>query len=355
MAALLGEEWPEEEAPRLWNASLQARGALGYKDNVLLSPHTPEGSGFWLTAVDLFLFRLPDRERDLEATFFLSAEDVRFFSVKETDQEQLIFGRAEVARSAGGGKASVGLDYVYQDQVFDASATELELSAVRARGHTLTWTPGWTMELGRSWSVELELPAGRQWYSGELDSYWEAGPRLTVGREWSRSAVGVEYTPQWRLYDSRMQVSREAFLLPGTSLRYLRHRVALSWRQHWDEQKRWRSFLRVGYDRNLDNGSGYFDYHRVYGTLRWSYEQAAWETLWRSTVSAYFYELQRGDGGSRAREKLTWSTELELRRRLARHWKLFTIAGFEQSFSNAALDEYRTWRVAGGVELTWDF
>ncbi|RME93345.1 MAG: hypothetical protein D6766_08395, partial [Verrucomicrobia bacterium] len=198
MAALLGEEWPGENAPSPWNASIELRGGPGYKDNVLLSPHAPEGSAFWQTALDLFVFRLPGAGDGREATFFLSAEDVRYFSATETDQEQLIFGRAGLATSAGRGKASLGLDYVYMDQVFDASATELELRAVRARGHTLTWTPGWEWEAGRSWSVELELPAGRQWYLGELDSYWEAGPRLTLARHWSRGEAGLEYTPQWR-------------------------------------------------------------------------------------------------------------------------------------------------------------
>lgn len=178
----LGElppELQEELAPpkvNPWDLSVDVRGGVGYNDNVLLGPNHPERSAFWQTGLDLFLFRLPTDGREFSLMVF--GEDIRYFSAQNTSQEQLYFGRAQIRRrESGKGSAHLAVEYLYQNQILDASTTEFDLTIVPARGHTVTLEPGWSWSLGKGGELEVELPASRQWYEQPLDSYWEAGPR----------------------------------------------------------------------------------------------------------------------------------------------------------------------------------
>src|SRR5690349_15596552 len=84
--------WAAEEPKldvALWDKSISLRGALGYKDNVLLSSTQEDGSPFWQSALDVTLMRL-SLDQGPNLTFFLSGEDRRYFSAGQIDKEQLL-------------------------------------------------------------------------------------------------------------------------------------------------------------------------------------------------------------------------------------------------------------------------
>lgn len=358
LAEALGElppELREELAPpevSPWDLSVDVRGGVGYNDNVLLGPNRPERSAYWQTGLDLFLFRLPTEGAEFSLMVF--GEDTRYFSARSTRKEQLYFGRAQIRRrQTGKGSAHLAVEYLYQNQILDASTTEFDLSIVPARGHTATLEPGWSWSLGRAGALELELPVSRQWYEQPLDSYWEAAlrPGWTRKSASGRTRFAVTYEAQWRPYDTRRQVSADGFLVPDTRLRYFQQGVALEWRQDWDRHDRWHSTVKLAFDRNSDNGAGYFDYDRWYARGRLRYEAGPWEVSTRLSAAFYDYDLQRANGpDSGRRHKLLLTAELKVSRELGGRFKAFLEGAHEESLANDDTDEYAVNRVVTGVE-----
>src|SRR5688500_16725904 len=94
----------QEEEPELdlaiWDHSVNLRGGLGYKDNVLLSSVDRQGSIFWQTTIDAMLLRA-DLESGANLTLFLTAEDRRYFEEIEVEKEQLVLAQGKYERPAG--------------------------------------------------------------------------------------------------------------------------------------------------------------------------------------------------------------------------------------------------------------
>src|SRR3569832_2184566 len=61
----------------LWYKDIVVRAGVGYKDNVLLSPHTRQGSGFVTSGLDFSLIRLP--LDGWEVNIAAICDDVRYF------------------------------------------------------------------------------------------------------------------------------------------------------------------------------------------------------------------------------------------------------------------------------------
>jgi len=218
----------EELKLPLWYPSFAMRGAFGYKDNVTLSQTAAEASAFWLTGVEALVFRLPTR--GWQFNMFVSAEDVRYFDAESVDNEQIATAVGQVSKDFGEGwKSTLGVNYLFQNQVFDFSTTYTGPDSIgQVRGHYLS--PRWSgrKKLG-DYHVEVEMIGTRQWLEAPLDSYWQVGPRLAAGRAYGfGSEATLSYSWSQLNYDTRLQSDRAGNPLTGTSLALQTHLTELS-------------------------------------------------------------------------------------------------------------------------------
>jgi hypothetical protein len=163
--------------PLGWRPLASVSLAGGYRDNVTLSSFEPEGGPYLGVGLDAFLWR-PVGER-MEFEGFVLGEHREFFGLEELDREQLLFGLLQVRHGWNGEwRGSGAIDYLYQDQVLDVSATEAVIARARVRGHSLGMRPSVRRTVGRGW-VDLQISGTRQWFAGFLDDYWQVAPRLS--------------------------------------------------------------------------------------------------------------------------------------------------------------------------------
>lgn len=331
----------------VWDVSARLTVGGGYRDNVLRTAVAPESSAFFATAADASFIRLSETGSQL--TFFVLGEDTRYFDSPSLDYEQLFAGTAQASTPVGAnGELGGQFNYLFQHQILDVSETEAALHRVLVDGHALTLRPHWKHTLRPGWAVQLEGTAFRQFYSGDLDDFWEAGGRLSLIHSYSRrSEVSVGYQSRHRFYDTRQQFDRFGVIEPETHLVYGQQEVSGQWRHYWDAARRWRTTTKAGYLWNRDNGSGYFDYDRVLFSQQVRWADHGWEIRANARFGWYFYRVQRI--GDEHRERSYAALDLRIERRLGKHWLLFAAAEREWNSSNDPLDDYRDWAASGGV------
>lgn len=345
---------PDDFRIPLWYPSFEVRGGFGYKDNVLLSHTNAQGSAFWMSSVEALAFRLPSDGWQFNC--FLDATDVRYFNARSVDNEQLILAVAELTKDWGSGwKSALGFNYMYQNQVFDYSATYTNQSSVGVvRGHTLT--PRWkTRKDFKALWVEAELSATRQILEAPLDSFWLVGPRAVVGYNWGNgSEVNLAY--QWSLtsYDSREQVSTAGLALTNTSLAMQSHWTELTLTYNWDEKRRWQTVSRAGFEASLDNGSGYFDYYRYRFAQDIRFRPENWEVKAHGGVGYYDY-LTQTDGTARGAQRRKTMIVLGLRaeHKFTKFVTAFASYSWERSISNLEFDDYEASTFTGGLGVSF--
>ena len=357
-AAALSSVVAEEEQPKLdvalWDKSVTLRGAFGYKDNVLLSSIQEDGSAFWQSALDVTLMRL-SLEGGPNLTFFLSGEDRRYFSAEEIDKEQLLLTHLKVEQPfLDVWSASVVAQYMYADQVYDASATEQILQTMPVKSHNMQFGPGIKRILPWASEVELRFTVERQLYNEPLDDYWESGPQLIYTKKYGyRSEVSIGYTFDHRAYDERPELDLNFEPIPDTSLEYTQHEFEVGVNHSWDEKRRWRSRARFLFEISDDSGPGYYDYNRYRLSKRFGYYGDDWEATMEGKVLHYDYEKQPVFLGTGIRS--TWEYVLAAHGRWT-FWKslsVFADVEHEISESNYAPEEYTVTTVMGGVD--WEF
>ena len=351
-----GEDVLSEDALKipLWNYSTDLRGGFGYKDNVLLSRTNAQGSAFWMSSAELMVFRLPTHGWQFH--FFADASDVRHFSSSTVDDEQVALAAAQLNKDIGHGwKSTLGLNYLYQNQVFDYSANYTNPTSVgQILGHTLI--PRWATrrELGAFW-IEGEMNGTRQWLEEPLDDCWQFGPRAVAGYGWGRgSELALVY--QWsRLdYDNREQVDRMGAAVTNTSLALNTHLAELSLTHVWDEKRRWHTLTALGYETSLDNGSGFFDYDDYRLSQQVRYRDPRWEITARARLSHFEYSTQTVSATDTAfRRKSMFRFTLRLERTLAKHLKAHASYSWDRSLSDLEFDDYQASVVVGGLALTF--
>jgi hypothetical protein len=336
----------------LWNYSTELRGAFGYKDNVTLSHTNAQGSAFWMSSAEFMAFRLPTDGWQFH--FFADASDVRYFDSPSVDNEQVALAAARVSKDFGHGwKSSVGLNYLFQNQVFDFSDVYTNQSSVgQIVGHTLT--PRWAVRktIGAFW-IEGEFNGTRQWLDAPLDSYWQFGPRVAVAYEWGRgSEVGLSWQYSRLDYDSRVQVDRLGGALTNTSLALNSHSAELSLTHVWDEKRRWQTASGIGYEAGRDNGSGFYDYDSVRVSQQVRYRDEHWEATLQARASHFRYATQTVSAtDADARRKTMLNITLRIERKLAKHLKAHASYSWDRSISNLDFDDYAASTVMGGLAV----
>lgn len=335
----------------LWDTSGSLRVEAGYKDNPQLSSVNPVGSGFAAAGGDFMFYRLP--LDGVEFSLFGELEHIEYFE-SGLEPETLGILDVRVKRTEESGWNWGGaFEYLFLNQVFDASDLEGVPTIVRAQGHTLAMRPMVGRDLGRGWHIEAEGEGSRQWLAAPLDGFWDGGGKLSVRYERSKlSEFGLFYRHRDRFFDRRSPVDVDGTPLEGT-LRFAQHEVEASWQRTWTTNGVWRTTLRSGYLRNGDNGGGHYDYDRYLWALgvrcRWS----KWEL--RADLRARWYLYGQPGLGSvlgedRKRFDLTYSFRAEYR--AAKKLKAYLHFEHESSDESSSLADYRLNSISAG--LVWD-
>jgi hypothetical protein len=352
------QEQERDEEPELdlsiWDYSVNLRGGLGYKDNVLLSNIDQQGSAFWQSALDAMLFRV-DLENGGNLTLFLSAEDRRYFSDIEVEKEQLVLAQGKYERPfAEEWFWSATAQYLYVDQVFDASATEQLLVTLPVKSHNYQLAPAIGRNLHWNDRLELKLVAERQHFNQPLDDYWEFGPQLIYSRSYGhKSEVTASYTFDQRNYDTREQLDLDFASIPDTSLRYQQHEFELGLNHSWDTDRRWRSRAKFLFEINSDNGVGFYDYKRYRFSKRIGYYGDDWLATLEARVLHYDYDVQPVEETGEIRSNWEYVIAARAEKKIWKKLSLFGDVEYELAESNYSLEEYSVTTLMGGVD--WEF
>jgi hypothetical protein len=282
-------------------------------------------------------------------TLFFLGEDRRYFDVPSVNGESFASGTMQFARPVSlSDKLGIELSALYQNQVLDVSETETNLTRLLVEGVGFSLKPKWNHTFSPGWEMRLEAVGGPQLYWGEVDSYWEAGGKLSLLRTYGqKSEVSLNFQSLHWLYVDREQNDLQGELVPGSSLAFWRPEVFAQWRHNWDEQRRWTTTTKVGWLQNVDNGSGYWDYHRLALSQKVRWRQGAWEIAGGARFGWYLYSVQ--SVGSEPRERVYTTLDLRVERRLGKKWFLYASAESDWNWSNQPLDQYRDWSAGAGI------
>jgi len=344
---------PEFSIP-VWEQSVSLRSGFGYKDNVKLSGTDRQGSAFWEIGVDGVAFHLPTKGWVFSA--FASANDTAYLDHSTgVNNEKFAVLAVQLTKDFGGWRLGGGLNYTYQDQVFDVSNLETNNYGIgTVRGHTLGERFSGRKDFGPWWG-EVELSLARQWLAAPLDSSWQSGPRATLGRAIGNgSELTLSYRWNYLLFDNRQEIDAAGLPLDGTHLRFNEHVGEVAWHQFWDLRRRWETTVRLGMAFNRDNGSGYFDYDETHlaGQIKW--HAVPWELSLQLRASNYEFPNQTvSDADNRMRRRTPLTAGFRLERHLYKKAKIYAEYSFEYSYGKAASDHYRANTVSGGLE--WEF
>lgn len=350
-----GAQDPADEAlPSLWDRFFDLRVSGGYNDNVTLAHNAPERAPFIHTGLEAVVSRAP-----IDGWLFNftgMADDSRFLGSGSVDGETVVFALTEGKRQfISGWQPGLGLQYLYQNQVLDVSTTETNQQALLVQGNNLGIRPGLRLDVTPRWWVSAEAPLGRQYFESPLDDYWEAGAKASAGFAYGhRSEVELAYEPLHRSYDTDPARDADGAPLGSQSKALWQHDVRLTWRHYWDEERNWRTALKLGLRANRDNGEGYFDFNRGSASGQIRYRTKTWEISGEAGVYQYLYPVQTVSGpGSSTRERTEVSTTLRCERQIAEHWRVFAEYQREHVFGNVAVEEYTVNK--GDAGLSWEF
>jgi hypothetical protein len=316
---------------------------------VLLSSVAPESSPFFQWSADASWIRLSETGDQL--TFMLLGDEICYQDSPPVDRERLYSGTAQWVTPVGS-QDQVGCNFLglYEYQVMDVSETETNLQRVLVEGYSFTLQPRWKHALGRAWSLELEGTAFRQFYTTDLDDFWEGAVRLSAIHNYGhRSELSFGAQTLHRLYDTRNQYTSSGAIVTNTSLVYWRPEVGARWRHYWDAERHWRTTTKAGLLFNLDNGSGYFNYDRIQLSEQVRWQNRGWDLGIGARFGWYYYLVQRVAGEHRNRSYYVLDARIE--RRVGKNGLVYAAAEREWNFSNEPLDQYNDWRASGGFGL----
>ncbi len=336
----------------LWNYSADLRGLIGYKDNIFLSHTNRQSSPFWDAGGDAIVFRLPSGNWTLNG--LASGDYVRYFGARTTSEEETAIAAVQASGQLGPHWTStLAANYAYEDQLMDLSAIEpTQAGAGRVVGDTIS--SRWSARGKYDWAWgELEMDATRQLLESPLDSYWQLGPKVTLGAHAGpRDDLSLSY--QWaRLaYDHEPDLDTHGNTIPNTHLALVTHIVQLAWDRAWDQERHWHSTLTAGFEIDQDNGSSFFDRTGYFLTPKLEYRAGAWKLSASVTAAAYFYPVQTVPlSGGPHRDKTWFSAHVRAEWKVSKIVKLLANYGFDDSFSNLDIDDYHTHTISIGTEL----
>ncbi len=339
---------------RAWDAAVTVTTSAGYKDNVLYQSQAPTGSGFARNAAEVTVFRLPVKGWQFHA--YTYGEDLRFFFTDQVKKEQTALALAQAKKNwADRWQLTLTAQYLFLDQVMDLDSEFGIHMRVPVLTHAYSPKVALRRDFGRGWWMEGEASLNRQDFLSPLDDYYDAGGRLSLGRQHGhKSDLSLNLEFNHREYETRTVTDANGLPMPGDGLIYARYRLALNWRHYFDARRRWRATTRLALEQNNDNGSGYFDYWKYTISEQVRYQHPNWQISGQVRLVRYDYPVQKASLFTLDlydRTEVTASVRGEVK--LAKGIKWFAEYLFEQNLSNQYFSEYRANTVQTGVN--WDF
>jgi len=339
-----------------WSVTTSLTGAGGYRDNVLLSPTQPAGSGFFRGQLEAMFITQPSPQ--LEGYVFLDITDLRFFSVPESDHETAAFITSDF-RWKPETNYALGLTALlyHYDQVFDVSVTEIDLDTaqLQATGFKLSPNARWNIQQ-YGW-LEIGASGEKVHYANDLDKYDEGEGMLRLGRSWGHgSEFSLMGAKRSRAHETREQYTSSGRPIDGTRLKVKQTQLSAQLTYFHDEKKQWRSALALTMEQSRDNGSGYFDYDReiLSAGLAWMPEN--WELRLSVGLSKYDFLVQ--EVGIGITPEFRHKDELRLTMEVARQLKdnLALVASYEGEWadSNDDRSSFRVNTVYLGLRWNWE-
>jgi hypothetical protein len=223
---------------------------------------------------------------------------------------------------------------------------------VRAEGHNLAFKPTLERTLSTNWSLGLQVETSRQWIARPLDSFWDAGPQLTLSRRLpNEGQAGLAYRFRERWFDERPARQRDGTPLNET-LDFAQHELEVFWKQRWGSEGRWRMNLRGGILGSADNGGGFYDYTRYHVDAGLRYVGSKWEISTEARLRWYFYPIQPANfvgGPSRHRSDLNLTARGEWT--LRKGVRVFAEYLLEVSDENGLAADYSAQSISAGISL----
>ena len=300
------------------------------------------------------VLRLPTERT--EFLFFISGDDRRYVQHAGTDKEETLIAQAQIKRFLSHDwQMGLRVQGLYQNMMFDASASETELMAVKLQGPGFSLRPSVRKEFNGGFYGEAEFEVTRQYLAPPLDNYWLGGPRLTLGYEYGvRSELALSYAVLRQNYDHRSQTTLAGAPVPGTSLAFLVHDVELAWRHHWDPGKHWRTATKLKYQNHRDNGFGFYDYDKYGGAEEIRYRVAGFQISAQVKINRYDYAGRYAGQEPQSREWITgFAGNLRAEQALWKKLKVYAEYEYERYLSNEAFMEYEVNCVSSGLD--WEF
>ena len=345
---------PALTADTPWSYTATVRAAVGWRDNVLLSPFQPLARAYSRGECETFSHWA---HQDWEAYALLNGEVLRYFSPPpETGGEQLWFGHAEWRwRRWPAAQLSLKADAFLQDAVVDLSETETvrTVAPVRALG-------GFTTA-----ALRCPLPGGftvtplgqlRQTdYRSFAGDYAEV--RWGAQLKWQRPGLELQASAyeHRRRYDDRPQVSAGGRSLAGTHLRFWQRVGELKATTSWTAAGEWSLAVLAGRTENRDRASGFFDTDQRRWEAEIEWRPGAWQVTLAGERRRYVYLHQTVGTGTQPPSRAADYDEASLRvvRTLTPAWGVFGHYRWERCQSNEPGFSYRSNNVLAGVQRTF--
>lgn len=326
-----------------WSASLRSGG--GYKDNILLSEIAKEASWFSFTEADLFVFRLP--VDSWEFLGFVTAEDRRFWQSTSADKEQLLLSSLDFKRRLWQRwKAGLTLQYLYNDQVLDASVLGLAPIRIPAVLHQFNVLPSMMVELPKKRRIEFIANVRRENFEFPLDDLWEVGPKLLFGQKYGVSSeftLSVQFLE--RSYDQKLSPGSSI----GETLRVNVTEYEAALRHYWDKEKHWKSRARLGVEFDTDSGAGFYNYSKYRVSKELAFASGGFEIMVNGKLLYYDYTSQTvGPGQGRRRTELLFGGRVK--QKIFKKVSLFVEAEHEWVMASDELERYRATTIWGGLD-----
>ncbi len=344
-----------DKLQRAWHPSGAARGAIGWRDNLLLSPFAPIERSFVRGEVEAMLIRPMDDR--WEFISFLNGDVLRYFSPPpEASGEQQWSLHTEgrwqpIDRTRFSLKAAGYL----RDMVIDLSETEARrvVAPTRVRGAYAVATTRISL---RQFQLEPSVQVKRTDYRDYAGDYDEVRPGGRI--EWRQSKallVSAAWSEVHRSYDERLQYSASGRPLPDTELRFRQRDSELRVRSAWTLGGEWTAIASVGRLENRDRASGYFDYDQKRVRLDLEWQRAAWRVNLNAEAKRMDYLQQTVGAGIAPPPRISDDHEISLRaeREINTRWMLFGEHRWERSRSNELEFRYKANTVLAGVQRSF--
>ena len=337
----------------LWQHTASLRTGAGYNDNVLLSPTDPKGSAFTTEGLDYSLTRLPLDGWGVD--FVASGDDVRYLQNVPSDGTDFWLADLTLKRFLGENWL-VGIEGLenYLDEV-DYVDTLTGPEIVEIQGNIIKVKPFLRRSLGTNWWAELDFPAAREILDAPLDNTWKYGPQVRLGFSQDKSTeISLSYQIQQIDHDTWPALSADGARIGTRNLSLVEQRVDLDWRQFWDAANHWSTETKLFYERDEDNGGGFFNFNEYSASERLRFSVKNWEITATVRGSYLDYPIQRTDiiSGPTINEVLLHAT-LHGERRLTRWLKLYAEYNYERVLSNLGDIRYTDNTITVG--MIWEF